>query len=291
MGPTGNLKWLQTINNANVGYHYYMYNDYPIFNIAALNTNAICLAFSFSSNSLSIGTDTYSSQYYDCLIAQIDSMGNYIWSKTISGNQGTGLIDIAVNKNNYIYVLGVSSSTILSTSNYSIINSNPVSNLFFTAFDAQGQDYGLIMSRRTHTITNNYIEPYSISMDSNNNGYLVGYLNSDLICGTQSITSSPQNNFFLSKIKSSNALGIKNQVETSDDLNVYPNPAKSSINIDSRAFKNADIKIINTFGQVVYQKTKADLTESLDFSYLSAGIYFVNIQNKISQKTIKVIKE
>jgi len=281
MNAAGNLKWFKTFANANV----------PNIRIASQNTNTIYIALPFSSASLSIGSNNYSSQNYDCIIAQMDSLGSYKWSKLISGNSGANILALSVNQTNYMYIAGVSSSSVLSTSNFSIANSNTVSNLFFTAFDAQGNDWGLLMSSRPNSATLNGISPYSISMDSNNNGYIVGRNNSDLICGTHTISNTTQAPTFLAKIKLLNGVGIQESLTTNNDVVIFPNPAASALNFNSQTFKNANIEIFTALGQSIFQKPDADLNQSLDVSFLNSGVYFVKIQNQFSQKTIKVIKE
>jgi len=281
MNSSGNLKWFKTFANANV----------PNIKLATINTNSLHIALSFASASLSIGTNSYSSQNYNCIVAQTDSLGNYKWSKLINGNNGVNIAALSVNQNNYIYIAGISSSSMLSTTSFSIATSNSTSNLFFAAFDTQGNDWGVLMSSRPNSSTLNGINPYSISIDANNNGYIIGRNNSDLVCGTQTISNTIQAPSFIAKIKLLNGVGIQETFETTNDIALYPNPTSSSINFNSPTFKVARIEILNALGQSIYQKQNADLSESLDVSFLKAGVYFVNIQNQFSQKTYKVIKQ
>lgn len=281
MNSVGNVKWLNTYTNYAVGMSL----------ITAPNPNCVYLGFSFASSSLSLGSNTFSSQNGAGVIAQIDSMGNFIWSKLISGNNGLTIKCMAVNKNNHLYVIGNTSSNVLSTTNFSIANINSVNNFYFTAFDSQGNDLGFLISSRTTTTNFSRVDPNSISMDVNDNGYVVGYLYSDLICGTNTITSLPQASYFMVKVKFIHGLGIQESFVSNNDLIIFPNPTSSSLNFNSQTFRIVNIEICNALGQKVYQKQNIDLNQSLDVSFLNAGVYFVKIQNELSQKTLKVIKE
>jgi len=78
-------------------------------------------------------------------------------------------------------------------------------------------------------------------------------------------------------------------VENNSDIkvNIYPNPAKSIVNINS--IYNADIVISDITGKIVLSKNKCPETERIDVSNFKSGIYFVKILNSndiISKKLI-----
>jgi hypothetical protein len=282
MSPSGNIKWLKTFPNTNVAN----------LKLTSINTNSIYLGIAFTSSALAIASNTYSSQNSDCLLAQMDSLGNYQWSKLISGNQADNIGSLSVNQNNYLYVVGTSSSSVLSTTNYSAANTNTVSNLFFAAFDTQGKDWGLLMSSRPNANAANGLSPYAIAMDANNNAYIVGYNSySDLVCGTYTITNTSQNSTFMAKIKLLNGVGINEYHSFADDIQLYPNPTNNLLYFGSNQVKTADIRLSNSLGQTLYVKQHADLSEPLDLSALNAGIYFVRVETILGQKTLKVLKE
>ncbi len=86
-----------------------------------------------------------------------------------------------------------------------------------------------------------------------------------------------------------NILG--NQKET-DELKVFPNPISNKLYFGLNKYDyKFDLSIFSAYGECVIQNSNADLNQSLDVSFLKAGVYFVKIQNQSSQKTIKVIKE
>lgn len=80
-----------------------------------------------------------------------------------------------------------------------------------------------------------------------------------------------------------------------DDFNVYPNPSNGFINIESEDVNyNSNIKIYNTFGELVYQRANLNFSKfNIDLSYLPNGAYFIQIENNNNQlitKKINIIK-
>lgn len=64
----------------------------------------------------------------------------------------------------------------------------------------------------------------------------------------------------------------------------------STLNINNaqNQFQNSNIEIKNYLGQLVFTGT---FTNQIDLHYLSAGMYFLTIQDKGNIKTIKFYKE
>jgi len=86
------------------------------------------------------------------------------------------------------------------------------------------------------------------------------------------------------------ALGIEEEVENKD-LNLYPNPSNSKVNISDQAL-NGDyqIEVYNNTGQEVYNSNlNLSNSKSIDLSGLNKGFYFVKISNDKSTHTGKVL--
>jgi hypothetical protein len=74
-------------------------------------------------------------------------------------------------------------------------------------------------------------------------------------------------------------------------IKISPNPTNDILSIDIASITNKEmltIEIKNNLGQVVYA---SPYTSQINISDLSAGIYFLVIQNKYSSKAIKVVKQ
>jgi hypothetical protein len=73
-------------------------------------------------------------------------------------------------------------------------------------------------------------------------------------------------------------------------LRVYPNPAKTILNIsNATAIDSADLYTIS--GQKVISQTLPGNTTGINIERLSAGIYFLSLNSNGATRTVKIIKE
>jgi hypothetical protein len=118
----------------------------------------------------------------------------------------------------------------------------------------------------------------SISLDHAGNIYISG-------------TTYDMNSSGILTIKYSNAVGIEELTSHSDAIiNIYPNPTTSILNIIDKQnqFQNSTIEIKNYLGQIVFTTPFAS---QINLQNLSAGLYFLTIQDKSNSKTVKFIKQ
>ncbi|HEX8331389.1 MAG TPA: T9SS type A sorting domain-containing protein, partial [Segetibacter sp.] len=75
-------------------------------------------------------------------------------------------------------------------------------------------------------------------------------------------------------------------------VNVYPNPVKDKLNVslNSSGSKPANLKLINTFGQVVHQQQLSG-TVQIDMTKYAAGMYVLQIDDGLNISTFKVQKQ
>ena len=81
-------------------------------------------------------------------------------------------------------------------------------------------------------------------------------------------------------------VGIK-KYSFSDEINIYPNPASSIINIKDDFYCLA-ITIQNTIGQIVIS---TPFVNQIDVSNLNSGVYILSLMDNVKTKKIKFIKE
>ena len=83
-------------------------------------------------------------------------------------------------------------------------------------------------------------------------------------------------------------VGIENIEATT--INIYPNPMKSELKIESGELRVENLAIYDIFGKVQkienFEKGKA-----IDISHLPVGVYFVKISTEVGDVTRKVLKE
>ncbi len=77
-------------------------------------------------------------------------------------------------------------------------------------------------------------------------------------------------------------LSLENQVE------IYPNPANSVVNITVPV--RSEIRIIDITGQEVLAIEEASEKDAIDVSFLSRGIYFVRISSGTDVASVKMLK-
>lgn len=83
-------------------------------------------------------------------------------------------------------------------------------------------------------------------------------------------------------------LGISTINATANDLNIYPNPAKDYIKVQAKG--KVDIKIFDTSGRVIIEKSGVEPNTEISTQSLIKGAYMVSIKEKNSEpKTKKLI--
>ncbi len=80
---------------------------------------------------------------------------------------------------------------------------------------------------------------------------------------------------------------------TAEDLNVYPNPASTELNIDlsSLPISNSSVAIYNVLGELVVHNSNLSVTSNniLDISNLDAGVYLVTINADGKELSTKIL--
>jgi hypothetical protein len=96
----------------------------------------------------------------------------------------------------------------------------------------------------------------------------------------------------------SQVIGAINNVSIDDpfkanDLSVYPNPNSGSINFKGFSGVTGPVKaeVLNSLGQTVFSKPDFYLNESIDLAKMTQGIYFVQITESNSVRTIKLLRK
>ena len=72
------------------------------------------------------------------------------------------------------------------------------------------------------------------------------------------------------------------------DFNVYPNPSISKIIINALENQVKIIKLYNIKGSLLIEKKGKKSSLEIDISKLTTGIYFININNKVIKKIVKL---
>ncbi len=74
-------------------------------------------------------------------------------------------------------------------------------------------------------------------------------------------------------------------------INVYPNPAKNTITVNTKNIDSYQLTVLNTFGQTLIKTSFKDKTYTLPIDGLASGIYYIRVQNSKGSWFEKVVKE
>ena len=85
-----------------------------------------------------------------------------------------------------------------------------------------------------------------------------------------------------------------NELNNNFDINIFPNPTKDIINIDCNITNSkADLYIKDTRGAIIYFLLDFSTNEiqRIDFSQFSPGVYFIEIELNLKNKTVYKIQK
>jgi len=86
-------------------------------------------------------------------------------------------------------------------------------------------------------------------------------------------------------------LGVKNY-KLFNEFKLYPNPVVSFVNINFTKPSKYVIQISDLNGKIILTKNTINLSNSIDISNLSAGVYLILLKDKISNNynSVKLLK-
>jgi|GEM_PF-260796 len=129
----------------------------------------------------------------------------------------------------------------------------------------------------------------AITTDSEGNVLVLGRFELDVNFGTTWLNSAGWSDIFLLKLSESLATN-KNKI---DDFWAYPNPTNDFITLDFSDYDNTELyaEVFTILGQKIKVFEKVKVSETLDLSELTAGIYLLKITHNGAIQTIKIKKQ
>ncbi|MDB2539218.1 alpha-amylase family glycosyl hydrolase, partial [Flavobacteriales bacterium] len=136
-------------------------------------------------------------------------------------------------------------------------------------------------------IVNIDINPQDKTLDFQHNGWWYEYFSGDSIQinGTSIISLDPGEykvftDLKLDKPEILNTLGLNEYDIANWDINIFPNPSRNFLNITVDGNQSKDIKytIMNTLGKIIYQQTGTSKRHQINIENLSAGNYFLILE-------------
>ncbi len=227
-------------------------------------------------------------------VSKMDSNGNIIWAKQIFTTEwGCGLKKIKIDNNGNIFTLGDFKNTLNYTtpsgSGTATTAGFTVRNLFVSVLNTSGN-----LISFNHLGGSDITFPIDLLLN-NNNIYFSGHFSSivdfDMSSTTNNLTSAGLTDSFIAKYSAANFLNNRSFNELK--VSLFPNPTSSQINLSlENNLEKANIKIISLSGQTVQeiQNVSGD-NFNFNVSNLAKGIYFIEVNDRVSATNAKFIKE
>ena len=200
----------------------------------------------------------------ELIFAKVDSLGNNIWTKSISGNYPINInCDIKESLNNELIAV-----------NYMQTEQQDKSYMLLVSLDQNGDSI--------FSVENTSIELTPISIKQANDGFFV------------MLAKDKNGDPRLIKIISFEGLysNIKDDEAENCRFDVYPNPTQGKLTLQSESSDiNYIIKLMNLQGQPIVSNNFCTNLSTIDISHQPKGIYLLLIQGKDTQEIRKIVLE
>lgn len=205
----GEIIWLKGISGI---------NNEEILKVNTDNNNNVYVLGAFNSPSITIGSTTLTnSGYYDVYLAKLNSDGDLIWVKSISGTDNESAEGLTVDSSGNVYVGGRFSSTSITIGTTVLNNATTSGAGFLLKFDSLGNP---IWNKVINGSIYDYIE--AVSVDSLGNVFIAGGFNSPTLSFDTTILNNTNNykDIFIAKYNSTGIFQWAKKIGGTDDDDV-----------------------------------------------------------------------
>ena len=122
--------------------------------------------------------------------------------------------------------------------------------------------------------------------------------NGFIACGAPIYAPTPQSQSWVVKTDSIGmapgaiTVNLNEQELPQFSTTIYPNPFKTSIQVEANNALNITLRISDVFGKLQHTQNLSEANTTVNLAFLPHGIYFVSFSNERGQsKTIKLVKE
>ncbi|TRW23526.1 T9SS type A sorting domain-containing protein [Flavobacterium zepuense] len=215
---------------------------------------------------------------WDCILTKFDTNGNIVWAQQIGGSgNDTNYGGVITDQEGNIYLSGFTPSSQFTIGNTTQTFTTPV--LYTSKLNNAGNLIWI------ETATSNLLgatSPTEMALDGDNNLMITGMYYYNLVVGNINLQNQNQVNMFVAKLGQESTSGIASV--TAKEINIYPNPTKNILNIQSFDSANSQFSITDVMGRLV--KSGTINNQTIDVSSLPSGLYILAIDGK-STKFIK----
>jgi len=219
-----------------------------------------------------------------CLISRTSDAQSPEWSWATSAggvhhDEGRSL---AMDASGNAYVTGYFYSPTITFGSNILTNAGSY-DVFIVKYDANGN-----VLWATSPVGTDCDGGISLALDASGNAYVTGWFDSPTITfGSYALTNAGKYDMFLAKMKSGNS-GI-NKVYNTVNISGYPNPATSTITIETPV--KGSLSINNISGQQLLQQEITEPKTTINVSGLSTGVYMLKVVGKDRVQVGKFVKK
>lgn len=202
----------------------------------------------FHSTFFVFANDTLTNQGQgDIYLLVYDVNGTPLWSKAAGGLEQDFGYSVFVDELDNIYYAGMFMSTTIDFGTYSHSNGNINENMFMTVYDANGNETGSISGGGLGS-------DFIASVVANTNSIYVvgGFGTPSMTMGSNTLTNTdPSGNTFDMFIATTSIPLNTNNVTSTNEITVYPNPSNGIFTFNSDLDGEAVVKVYNSLGEEI----------------------------------------
>ncbi len=234
--------------------------------------------------------------YSDIFLIKIDQFGNFIWGRSAGGNNQDDCYKITIDNSANFYLAGsfVSSNITFGSINLNNVSPSDTNDIFITKYDSSGT---ALWAKGVGGTKRDY--GYSVTPDDFGSIYVTGTFESNSIMfGNDTFTNTGiafVRNMFIAKLSNS-SVGIS-ELKNNDSFTIFSNPFVENISIviHKQNLYQATFIIKNILGQTVFSKKENNFIypyiTTIDLSFLSKGIYLLEVNTNGESAAKKIVKE
>ncbi|HNW98861.1 MAG TPA: SBBP repeat-containing protein [Bacteroidales bacterium] len=281
LDTAGNVLWAKSAGN---------YSDERVKAITTDISGNIYVSGIFFSSTFNLGTTTLVNSFLDradVFTTKFNTSGQVLWAKCAGGNNDDQLSAIATDASENVIISMTYNSPSIKFGTFTFNNAG----LYDGALAKYDKDGNFIWAKG---IGGNIDDgAFAVAVNSLENIFTAGYYQSSVVVFDSLFITSPDTNYstvYVAKLEAETT-GEKN-IEKQEFINVYPNPCNGIFTVESTYIDNNSVlSVYNIFGDRIFFKVNPSISEQVDISGYSRGIYLVKLETKNFFTVIKMIKE
>lgn len=243
--------------------------------IAVDSVNNIYFTGQVAGNNIQFDSVIYS-QNSRGFLAKYNPSGDLVWLKLLYSEtgDGTGGLSLEV-KQNDVFIAGYFMDTLV-LGNITLTSAGGWHDMFLIKYDLNGD----VLQAGQYCDYSKWLYAVDMCLDNNNNIYITGVKQHTAL----------EYDILIARIDSDLPVHIIENVSSNTYL-VYPNPSYGIVNIvaENGTDENYLAELYTISGTLVYTGTLKEQNNSIDLSYLSSGVYLLQIRNNNKLSNQKLI--